>query len=182
MAKVTLYQDIDGCLNAGYNARVWRQEGDEVQAGYQRAWVHPEHDDFGNRLGPGFVKYRMEWNERLIEALNSMSIHLVWTTTWRADALKVGRAMGLVPEYESVLHPLSGQTTFPSIEWKFEAILDEQTRHPSLFIAVDDEWDSVPRYRAALENLGGLVISPNPVFGVSPEDVESMREYIMRHS
>lgn len=183
MTKIRLYQDIDGCLNASWNATVWRQDGDTDDAGYQQAWVHPEHGDHGEHVGPGGLRYKMEWNDRLITALNEMPLELVWTTTWRADALKVGKAMGLKLRPHRVLHPLNGFTSFPSIDWKWSAILQEQELNPSPFIAVDDEWDHVTPYkREALENLGGILISPDFNFGVNPKHVEIMKDYIIKHS
>lgn len=183
MVRVRIYEDIDGCLNASYNARVWRQDDDVDQAGYQRAWVHPEFNGDGERVGPGGVKFQMEWNDRLIDALNSLDVEFVWTTTWRADALKVGQVMKLIHEPQRILHPLNGKTEFPSINWKYDAIMEEQEKSPSPFIAVDDEWGQIhPDVGASLEALGGLVISPNFNFGITPKDIEKMRAYVKKHS
>jgi hypothetical protein len=181
MALVRLYEDIDGCLNAEYNARAWRTDG-EIRSGYQRDWVHPEYDDYGFRKGPGLIKYRMEWNEYLITALNELPVEFVWATTWRTDALKVGTAMKLMHSPQRILHPLNFQTTFPSIDWKYEAILHEQDHDPSPFIAVDDEWAFQPEYCEALSSIGGLVISPDPNIGITPKHVSMMRAYIDGHS
>lgn len=179
---VRLYEDIDGCLNAEYNARAWRTAEDvgSVGAGYQRTWVHPEFDDFGVRKGTSMIKYRMEWNERLIAALNELPVEFVWTTTWRADALKVGTAMKLLHEPQRILHPLNGQTTFPSLDWKYEAIRDEQEREPSPFIWVDDEiWNlPIPALDFMEQNLGGLLIAPDPNLGLTPKHISMMRNYI----
>lgn len=183
MVKARIYEDIDGCLNAPWNARVWKREGDLEQAGYQHAWVHPEHDEFGGHVGAGFSKYRMEWNDRLIDALNELDVEFVWTTTWREDARAVGTAMNLLHDPQRVLHPLNGRTTFPSILWKLDAILTEQEKDPSPFIAVDDEWDD--RYgfrREALESIGGLVICPDSNFGITPAHVDLMKKYLATHS
>jgi hypothetical protein len=186
MAQVRLYEDIDGCLNAEYNARAWRNAEDvgSVGAGYQRAWVTPRHDDYGERLSEFHTapKYRLEWNERLIAALNELPVEFVWTTTWREDARAVGKAMKLLHDPQRVLHPLRGFTTFPSIEWKIESILHEQEHDPSPFIAVDDEWDWSPNYRESLEGMGGLVICPDANLGLTPKHIEQMREYINQNS
>jgi len=183
--KVRLYEDIDGCLNAEYNARAWRTAEDvgSVGAGYQRAWVHPEYDDFGVRKGTGMIKYRMEWNDRLIGALNELPVELVWATTWRADALKVGTAMKLIHTPQRILHPVNGRTTFPSIDWKYESIRLEQDTSPSPFIWVDDEIDSIPYIaRERMEKgYGGLLISPEPNLGLTPIHIDQMREYIDAH-
>lgn len=179
---IRLYEDIDGCLNADHNARVWRTESDTDDAGFMQAWVHPEHDDRGVHRGRSDIRYRMRWNSRLVKALNELPVEFVWTTTWREDARAVGTAMELLHDPQRVLHPLNGETTFPSIEWKFDAILREQENDPSPFIAVDDEWDSKPYYRRVLQDLGGLVIAPDFNFGVTPAHIEQMKEYIAGQS
>ena len=183
MVKARIYEDIDGCLNASFNARAWRRDGDTDQAGYQRAWVYPEFDDFGVHQGRGFSKFRMEWNDRLIDALNELDVEFVWTTTWREDALAVGAVMNLIHEPQRVLYPLNGKTTFPSIYWKLDAILDEQERDPSPFVAVDDEWDDRHGLRReALESIGGLVICPDSNFGITPAHVDLMKKYLLARS
>lgn len=186
-STVRLYQDIDCCLNASHNARAWRREGDDVNAGYCRGFASPRHDDNGTYVSDedGYRKrpsFRMEWNERLIEALNELPVELVWTTTWREDARQVGTLMGVTLEPQRVLHPISGITEFPSIDWKWAAIIQEQELDPSPFIAVDDEWDGVTRHkRDAIKALGGLLISPDPNLGMSPADIEKMKAYIAEH-
>ena len=182
--RVRLYQDIDCCLNASHNARPWRdKENPEDLGGYERGFAAVRHDDRGVFVGAQYaMRYKMEWNSRLIAALNELDVDWVWATTWREDARGVGSLMGLTPRNERVLHPISGQTTFPSIEWKWAAILQEQELDPSPFIAVDDEWDDVTVFmREALESLGGLLISPDPNLGITPADVQKMRKYIETH-
>lgn len=180
MAKVRLYEDIDGCLNADFNAMKWRRPDDTVDAGFMQNWGLWRHFDDGTPFTEFHTprKYRMRWNSRLIDALNTLDVEYVWATTWRTSAPGIGELMGLIHGPQRVLHPLSGMTTFPSIEWKYDAILLEQERSPSRFIAVDDEWQDVPAYADALESLGGLVISPDFNFGITPADIEKMREYI----
>ena len=190
---IRIYEDIDGCLNADWNAEKWRQDGDTDDAGRMSEYVIPEFDDFGTKkepIAPGwgnpypFKGFKMVWNSRLIDALNSLeNVEWVWTTTWREDALKVGTAMKLLHDPQRVLHPLNGKTEFPSIHWKYGAIVAEQEKDPSPFIAVDDEWDQIhPMIWRSLTDAGGLVISPNPMFGITPEHIEQMREYIAKHS
>lgn len=178
-----IYQDIDGCWNAELNAKPWKREGDTDQRGYQRAMVVPVHNDKGEKTGSSGWGYRMEWNERMVEEYNKLEAELVYATTWRADGPKVAKAMGVKLPKSRILHPRSGLTTFPSIEWKFDAIIAEQEQDPSPFIAIDDEWDDVsPFRREALEKLGGLVIAPFPTYGLEPKHLEAMREYIEAHS
>lgn len=188
MALTRLYEDIDGCLNASWNARAWRTEEDDPadpNVGYQRGWAHPVHADDGSRLSEYHTppKYRMEFNERLIAALNTLDVEFVWATTWRQDAVAVGTLMGLLHDPQRVLHPMDGLTSFPSIAWKYEAIIDEQTGRPSPFIWVDDEINSLPRpAREVIHQLGGLMISPDFNFGITPEHIDQMRKYIQTHS
>lgn len=183
MVRTRLYLDIDGVLNASWNARKWRQDGDGDQPGYQHAWVYPEHDDFGVHQGKTGRKFRMEWNSRLIDALNSLDVDLYWLTTWRSDALAVGEAMGINIPGARVLHPLGGETTFPSIFWKYDAIIHDQAVSESPFIAVDDEWQHMNRMATDfLESLGGLVVSPDSNFGIEPKHIDEMRKYIAKHS
>lgn len=183
MVKTRLYLDIDGVLNASWNARKWRQDGDGDQPGYNRAWVYPEHDNFGVHQGKTGTKFRMEWNSRLIDALNNLDVELNWLTTWRADALTVGETMGLVLENAKVIHPLSGETTFPSIYWKYDAIVHDQAKSESPFIAVDDEWQHIDRMATDfLGSMGGLVVSPDPNFGIEPKHIHEMREYIAKRT
>jgi len=183
MSKVRLYEDIDGCLNASFNARAWRdKDNPEDDGGYLRGHAEPQHNDRGEDTGFPLGRYRMEWNSRLIEALNTLDVEFVWATTWRRDAFAVGKLMGLIHHPQRVLHPIEGFTSFPSIEWKWAAIVQEQEFNPSPFIAVDDEWDGVSTFkREALERMGGLLISPDPNFGITPADIEKMRAYVDRH-
>jgi hypothetical protein len=181
---VRLYEDIDGCLNAEYNARAWRTPEDEGahQVGYKRTWVSPEYDDYGVRKGTNMIKYRMEWNERLVTALNELPVEFVWTTTWREDARTVGKAMGLMHNPQRVLHPLNGFTTFPSIDWKYEAIRVEQAENPCPFIWVDDEiWNlPIPALEFMEKELGGLLIAPDPNLGLTPKHISMMKAYLSR--
>ncbi|URP22248.1 hypothetical protein SEA_BIG4_215 [Microbacterium phage Big4] len=191
---IRIYEDIDGCLNADWNVQKWRQEDDDETGGVRSEFVRPDFDDFGKLIvrepiapgweRPGSRGFKMVWNQHLIDALNSLeNIEFVWTTTWREDALKVGKAMQLIHEPQRILHPLNGKTEFPSIHWKYEAIIAEQEKDPSPFIAVDDEWSQIhPMIKRSLEDAGGLVISPNFMFGITPEHIEEMREYIAQNS
>ena len=186
---VRVYQDIDCVLNASHNARAWRTENDTVDAGYRHGWARMTHDDDGYSLSQtgwtDFVgpKYKMEWNERAIAALNSLTYELVWCTTWRADALEVGRLMGLTPKRERVLHPRSGTTTFPSLEWKYDAVLAEQQENPAPFVWLEDELAGLPRQaREVIHQLGGLMIAPNPDIGLTPEHIKEIKAYIASHS
>lgn len=180
---VRLYQDVDGCLNAFRSSYAWGEVGEEGPCGELSGDAFVYHLEDGTRDSDGTpVRFAMRWNSRLIDALNSLDVELVWATTWREDARGVGTLMGLNHENIRVLHPLGGKTTFPSIEWKYEALVAEQQRDPSPFIWVDDEIVDLPRAaREVIHQLGGLTISPDPAYGVTPRHVEEMRQYLSDH-
>lgn len=179
---VRLYQDIDGCLNVYASGQPWAESKDEDGLrGELSGTAFSFFDHSGDRTTGLVTKFAMKWNSRLIDALNELDVELVWTTTWRADAPGVGKLVGL-SHRNRVLHPKNGKTTFPSIHWKYEALVAEQQESPSPFIWVDDEIIDLPR--AAIETihqLGGLYICPDPMFGMTPLHLERMREYIAQH-
>lgn len=183
---VRLYQDIDGCLNAMFNRMKWRLEDeveDETLFGECDGVAEALYGRNGLLNPDGKVdRFRMRWNSRLIEGLNALDVEWVWTTTWRDDAPGVGKLMGLTHENVRVLHPRSGISDFPSIGWKYEEVLREQQSDPTPFIWVDDELADLPlAARERIFSLGGLMIAPDPNFGMTPRQVEMMREYISEH-
>lgn len=182
---VRQYQDIDGCLNATFNARKWRQEyeeEDEYLFGECEGVAEALYGRDGLLDPQGPANFRMKWNSRLVDALNAMDVELVWTTTWRNDAFRVGLLMGLTNKNVRVLHPKSGWSEFPSIYWKYEAIVAEQKNNPSPFIWIDDEIVDLPAPAIArIVALGGLMICPDAAFGMTPSQVEMMNEYIASH-
>jgi len=179
--RVRLYEDIDGCLNASHNGRPWRTSEDYVNAGYCRGRAKVRHDDRGVEKPHSDISYLMEWNSRVIDELNTLPLDFAWLTTWRADAMGVGELMGLTLP-QRVLHPLNGKTTFPSIDWKYESVRAEQEPDPSPFIWVDDELGDIPQIAIdyMVKDLGGLLIAPDPNFGITPHHISMMREYIAR--
>lgn len=120
--------------------------------------------------------YLIRWAPALIEALNELPVELVWTTTWRDDApLAIGKMMDYTLPHR-VLHPLSGRTTFPSINWKLESIIEDQLQSPSPFIWAEDEIG--PREIEVAEQLGGLAIPIHSRYGITPSHLEQYREYL----
>lgn len=117
-------------------------------------------------------------------------------------------ALGLGKEGEEhdwpVLHPMlaeRAQTTFPSIEWKIDAaremaeplyVNDVRTTPDTPFkpgdriVHIDDEFygiraaegDDTLRYLAWAQDNGHLVIGPDPTFGIRPEDIAAIREFV----
>lgn len=183
--KVRQYQDIDGCWNALFNERVWRME-DEVEDESLFGKCDGVAEALYGRNGlldpQGVARFRMVWNSRLIDALNAMDVELVMTSTWRQDSLAVIELMGVTHENPRILHPKSGFSEFPSIYWKYEAIIAEQQRDPSPFIWIDDEIVDLPApAKQRILSLGGLMICPDAQFGMTPKQVAMMNEYIASH-
>jgi hypothetical protein len=176
---VRVYQDIDGCLNAENNAVAWG-------GGYASGSVSVFHDNRGVRSSNRRTQYLMQWNSFLVDRMNALfelPVELVWLTTWRSDAPEVGRMMGFAPNAERVLHPLSGITTFPSLEWKLQAILAEQRDNPSPFVWIEDEIPMLSESeKTAVESLGGFLIAPGSEDGVSPEQMTLIEDYVKTRS
>jgi hypothetical protein len=159
VSRVRLYLDVDGVINAWYAGSVWvdspLQEGIAAAGGYN---------------------YRIKWSADMVSALSQLDVDLCWATTWVGAApttLAPLIGYGMDSRY---LRPLSGKVSFPSIYWKEAAIREEQLRDPSPFIWIDDEigWDQ----QIIASSLGGLAISPDHQFGITPADIGLMQEYI----
>ena len=154
--RVRLYLDVDGAVNAEMPSG-WGKLLNGQAAAERHLWA-------------------IRWAPAMITELNKLDVDLVWTTTWRSyGESSIAPLVGLTLP-SRVLHPLSGITTFPSIDWKMEAIIADQRDSPSPFIWVDDEIGMRDMYVA--EALGGLAISTNPVLGIKPMNVVAMQEYI----
>jgi hypothetical protein len=160
-----LYLDVDGVLNAYYKG-LW---GSEQLVG-----------------SAGVPSWSIHWNPDMVSALAALiteyDVELVWCTTWREDApVEIGGLLGFGQDAR-VLHPLDGRTTFPSIEWKREAVLAEQILDPSLVIWVDDEIDDAVLAVWEENDYSGLLINPDPQYGIQPDQIEAMRKYLNRFS
>lgn len=154
--RVRLYLDVDGVLNA------------EMPLD----WGTPQD----GHAKPYDTTYLLRWAPAMIEELNKLDVDLVWTTTWRSHAeLIIAPLMGITLP-SRVLHPLSGVTTFPSINWKMQALIADQRESPSPFLWVDDEIGMRDIFVG--EGLGGLAISSNPVTGITVANVADMQKYI----
>lgn len=156
--KVTLFMDVDGCLNArspfGWGAR-------------RTAVVT---DTAGDRI-------RITWAPRLVEQLAALDVDLVFVTTWLEDATGVlADAIGW-GSHARVLRPPAG-LTWPSIGWKADAVAADQMVNPSPFIWVDDELSD--RHRNLWPD--AMLISPFDHIGLTPAHLEQMREFTHTHT
>lgn len=192
-AKPRLYLDVDGVLNASHAARRWRTEDEAPDSGYGRGFATSYENNGQGELAVGWSDYRVAkeqtyritWSTKLIEALKSLDVEIVWCTTWCDDANRsVGPLVGLGGDHR-VLYPRGGVVTFPSIYWKSEAVCADQEESPSPFIWIDDEvWDLGSE--TLLSVLPGqpieryLLVGPEPNFGVSPQQIEEIRNFLKR--
>lgn len=166
--RVRIYQDVDGVLNA------------QMPYGWGRL-------QNGHAKTNG-TEYRIRWAPNMVTQLDLLDADRVWATTWCEDAeASIRPLLGLSPA-ERVLMPLSGVVTFPSVDWKIEAIVEDQLANPSPFIWLEDEaWDPftldpelVPGKIAS--DLGGYVPLINSRLGITPKHMDEMQEYIALHS
>lgn len=155
-----LYLDVDGVVNAQYTPKAWggRQKGHATTEGYT---------------------YPISWAPGMIDALRSLDLDLVWTTTWRDDAVaSIAPLVGWGTDGR-VLHPNlnpKALTTFPSIEWKALAVAADQRENPTPFIWCDDE---IWAYEINLaRELGGLAIPVDHNTGITPQNVDMMQDYL----
>lgn len=154
---VRRYQDVDGVINADLS------------------YVHWGPNQSQGEAAADGVRYRIRWSPEMIAELNALPTEQVYATTWLGDANKsLGPLVGLPTS--RVLLPTSGRLSWPSIDWKLEAIIQDQEESPSPFIWFDDEVGYHEAARAKM--LGGYAPVINPLYGITPEHLEGAREYI----
>lgn len=166
--KVRLYIDVDGVINAS--------QGDFV-------WQHTNSEGECDPNGDGF-RYLITWVPAMIYALKTLDVEVVWLTTWcMAAPREIGGLTGFGQEAR-VLLPLHGrEVTFPSINWKRASLVADQKADPSLFIWVDDELGlSEEGLKLALPDTPRLLLQPDAKTGITPNDVERMKEFIKSNS
>lgn len=172
-----LYLDIDGVLNAAHNRLSWGDDGRRIGNA-----VGGLSDD-GKPLPPErHRKFRMMWSDTLIQELNKLDVEIAFATTWRTDGRdSVAPLMGLnIPDNPFVLLPLNGTLSFPSINWKYDAMRERYAvDNTERFIWIDDElsdlnWDS----RVSAHFPHALLISPDPNVGISKNHIQRIKEYL----
>jgi len=172
--KITLYQDVDGCLNASMppwaGSRISTKEATTSEG---RTYM---------------IRYAVD----LISALKGLSTDLVWLTTWTHDGPKIIAPLVGWPAGETapVLCPPAEYAAggYQSIYWKFAALELDQLANPRPFIWVDDEladFKILPSLDLweRLDALGTeyIVVAPKDFLGVTPKQVAEMAEFIAKH-
>lgn len=159
--RVRLFLDVDGVINAQLNHFHWGKRASR------------------RGTAQGFV---IHWSDAMVDVLSSLDVELIWATTWREHA---PTDIGLLTGYgldARVLHPKldpDAETTFPSIEWKKEAIRAFLVEEPGPWVQIDDElhYGHEEWGRFATDNRG-LIVGPNPLYGISPVNIERIRQFI----
>lgn len=156
--RVRLYLDVDGVLNAWYADHRW---GDIAEGVADR--------------------FTIKWSPTMVAALAALDVELVWLTTWRNEAQNIIEPLlGLTPHWfhepSRVLHPLSGETTFPSMNWKFAALMVEQEENPCKFVWMDDELEHNQIVWARATN--GLAIPVDHNMGITPDQIKLAKVFI----
>lgn len=151
--KTRLYLDVDGVLNAWSSELAW-PDASEGRAD----------------------RFTIKWSPSMVTALNKLDVELVWLTTWRGEAQSIIEPLLGIDFGSRVLHPLSGETTFPSIWWKFEAVKIEQEENPGKFIWFDDELE-VQHIRWA-ERTNGLAVPIDHGLGITPVQIELAKAFL----
>lgn len=175
MTKTRMYLDVDGCINAfGY------ADAPESPWGAGSSGVASTGGDVGWSLG---TAYKIHWYQAMIEELRNLDIELVWLTTWRnAAPISIGTLINW-GQQARVLHPIDGVSRFPSIYWKYEALLQDQKEDPSDFIWIDDELNHLPLLDDNSDTFDrGLLITPKPEDGISQRSVKLMKQFMKDRS
>lgn len=157
--KTRLYLDVDGVINA------------QMPFGWGRLQNGHAHG------------YKIRWAPNMVEALASLDVELVWATTWKQyAALEIAPLIGFGHAARHLVPPARGGAFADeeyygwSIDWKFPAVQNDQQWSPSPFIWLDDELD-VMHVEAFPD---ALVLPINSRVGITPTNIEQMREYVAR--
>lgn len=160
MSRARLYLDVDGVINAS-QAMGWGK----LKKGPARS---------------GGMTWRITWAPAMIEELRQLDVELVWTTTWRDDALKSIAPLIGWGEHGRVLHPIAPPGNQPSIYWKVVSVAQDQRESKTPFIWIDDELtDLEPHEFVGLTpRPTALLLSPNPLTGISPRHISKIKNWL----
>lgn len=171
-----LYLDIDGVLNAAHNRLSWGGDGRRIGNAVGGL------SDEGKPVPPELRRpHVMRWNIDMIAALNGLDLEIAFATTWRTDGRdSVAPLMGLnIPDNPFVLLPLNGTLSFPSINWKYDAMRERYAVDPGArFIWIDGELASLNEDgRVSAHFPNALLIAPDPNVGITRTHIHDMERY-----
>lgn len=155
--------DVDGVLNALNDHSMWSPAG--LKSGRATS-------DNGT--------YTIKWAPELIDGLKALDLDLCWATTWRSTAASsIGPLIGWGEDSRWLTHDHGSLDRYGwSIDWKYPSVVADQKADPSPFLWVEDELEGWHMQWA--EDAGGLAICPDPEFGITPEQLEEIREYVRK--
>jgi hypothetical protein len=159
-----LHLDVDGVLNA--------------QIPTQAGW--PDKDE-GIAISDGWG-WLIRWSPSMLKELAGFDLDLVWTTTWRDDAVTSIAPLIGWGDHGSVMHPVADSEYRRgydhSIVWKYEAMqrMYSEQENRERFVWIDDEIE--PHMIEWAEGVGGLAINTNPLTGISVADINLIKEYL----
>jgi hypothetical protein len=169
--KVRLYLDFDGVINAGAHELAWLGSDPGFGVAYGEPVAGPEDRS----------EFRSTWAKDLVTAIRRLDVDLVWATTWTKSAPTVlGPQLGLGTE-SRFLTPVDGVLRYPTMSWKEPAVYADLGASPSPFIWVDDELtNSLAETVYATFGEDALVITPDYWTGVTPAQIEQMKDFIAK--
>lgn len=153
MTKPFLFLDIDGVLNSFGGLDVWG-------------------DDQDYRLSPfGQGPFIVTLSKRMADAINSLDCDLWWTTTWQTEAYLVGDLIGL----EGNVLDLDSNPG-----WKHGAVRRKLNEDPRPFVWFEDESGMYGTNNGVSRSEWppGFVWNPNPLTGITPENIEGARKFL----
>lgn len=168
---IRIYLDVDGVLNADLS-------------GSKDHW---QKGAVGMASAEGY-KYKITWAPELIRRLRALEgVEIVWCTTWRDDATReLAELLDFGHDFR-VIHPTEDPTAptprIGSINWKVPAIKRDLEENPvDGFIHIDDEIIGVWEWGNLVPLLGGLALSPHPLYGITPKMMAAIETYVKKVS
>jgi hypothetical protein len=162
MTKTKLFLDVDGVINAFFPHKQYGVLEEFMAEAGTNSW------------------YKIRYSPQMIEDLRALDLDLYWTTTWRHAAKEnIAPVIGY-GEDSKVLTPHNNELTWPSIDWKYDAVKAVVEYFPGPFIWIDDELTHVVNDHSIDMSWAehGLILSPDSGIGISPREMERIREYV----
>jgi len=160
---VTWLLDFDGVVNA--NKPKWH-------AAPRTKWVNADRES-----------YKVRWAPWLVDEINELSktVNVLWASTW-------------VP-WKFLLEHNLGFRKFDTIDWPNEHVESFATRWAlketaaekvlasgESLIWTDDDLPEIGPLPKRFEKAGALLIRPKSNTGLTPEDIDRIKEYANQHS